>query len=90
MYRGDVHRGTDIVDRIHRPRGWGDVERCRILRPVWSGDGIDKRIRRTDRVSTHTGFQGVGVLSGRIDAQRAVFPLNVGQAAAVHRHAVHF
>ena len=41
-------------------------------------------------VRPHAASQGIGVLAQRIDGQRAVFPLNVGCAAAVDRHAVHF
>ena len=41
-------------------------------------------------VRAYAAPQGIGVLTGRIDGQRAVFPLNGGGAAGVDRHAVHF
>ncbi|MNP25666.1 hypothetical protein D3C76_1184830 [compost metagenome] len=86
---GHVHHRTDVVDRIHRPRRWGDIQRRRVFIAVWRGHGVDEGIRRFDVIGPDTAVQGVGVFPVRINGQGAIFPLNGGDARPVDRHAVH-
>ncbi|MND78718.1 hypothetical protein D3C80_704350 [compost metagenome] len=81
---GHVHHGADVVHRIQRPRGWGDIQRRRVFIPVWRSDGVDERIRRFDVIRADTAAQRIGVAPLSVNRQRTVFTLNNGHARGVN------
>ncbi|MNZ67487.1 hypothetical protein D3C78_857390 [compost metagenome] len=85
---GHVHHGADVVHRIHRPRGWGDIQRRRVFISVWRGDGIDERIRRFDVIRADVAAQRVGVVPLSVNCQRTVLTLNNGHACGINGNAV--
>ncbi|MNC30844.1 hypothetical protein D3C75_791440 [compost metagenome] len=88
MRGANRHCRADIVNRIHRSRRCGDVQRCGVGVAIRRGHRVNEAVRRFDAVRADTRIQFVGVVAVGINRQRAVFANNGGGSAGCDSNAV--